>query len=545
MLQTFKNKSGNNRRALPYLVILSGILIASVFMSGCNKYTIPKNHSSLANLRGQALREKIVSDASLLVIIDRKMNNLRTFMEGYFKSIRDEKPSILTHTQRKETKQIWAQYLDLSIVLQKLIVEYKHLDSFKKRDQLDAYLISYAAYLLFYSSGLDIIENTANIAPFEVLLDEPIPEYGILRGQYTNLKWLIVHIEEFYELVEGYSNYKKMLKKYPIAPASSENLRSNKDGQYLAKLIEERYPLCKQKLESEGISNLVQNILDTFKDKTLDILFPIQKNFALFMGITRLTHRKDGFISHRQCKKLIQKAKPGDILLERKEWYLSNLGIPGFWTHAALYIGSPGELKSWSNTSEIIEFYRGKDPECASFSDYLKRHYPEAYSAYLAGEDGEYNRIIEGLKDGVIFHSVSKSVGISDHAACLRPRLTKIDIAQSIEIAFQFWGHEYDYTFSMLSDYELTCSELIYKSYEPAPGKNGLSLDLSKIMGILTLPANNIAAQFDREYDTNPQLEFILYYGSDLRKGKAYSKNLKAFRKTHKLLLWNLYNNQK
>ena len=507
-------------------------------MSGCNKYTIVENYSSIADLPEQVQREKIISDASLLVIIDRKMNNLHNFMEAYFESIKDEKPSILTHTQRKEIKQIWAQYLDLSIVLQKLIIEYKHADSFKKRDQLDACLISYAAYLLFYSSGLDIIENTANIAPFEILLDEPIPEYGILRGQYTNIKWQIVHIEEFYELAEGYLSYKEMLKKYPIAPA-------NKDGQYLAKLIEERYPLCKQKLESEGISNLVQNILDTFKDKTLDVLFPIQKNFALFMGLTRFTHRKDGFISERQSKKLIQKAKPGDILLERKEWYLSNLGIPGFWTHAALYIGSPGELKSWSNTPEIIEFYQTKDPDCASFSDYLEKQYPEAYSAYIAGEDGEYNRIIEGLKEGIVFHSVSKSVGISDHVACLRPKLTKIDIAQSIEIAFQFWGREYDYTFNMLSDYELTCAELIYKSYESARGKNGLAFDLSKIMRILTLPANNIAAQFDREYDTNPQLEFILYFGSDLRKGKAYSKNLKAFRKTHKLLLWNLYNNRK
>ena len=228
-LHTFKNKSRNIKYAL-YIIFVS-ILSGSAFLSGCNKYTIPKSYSSLADLQGPVLRKKIISDASLLVIIDRKMNNLHNFMESYFKSIKNEKPSILTHTQRKEIKQIWAQYLDLSIVLQKLIVEYKHVDSFKKRDQLDAYIISYAAYLLFYSSGLDIIENTANIAPFEVLLDEPIPEYSILRGQYTNLKWQIVHIDEFYELAEGYSSYKEMLKKYPIAPVSTENLRSNKDGQ--------------------------------------------------------------------------------------------------------------------------------------------------------------------------------------------------------------------------------------------------------------------------------------------------------------------------
>ena len=37
--------------------------------------------------------------------------------------------------------------------------------------------------------------------------------------------------------------------------------------------------------------------------------------------------------------------QPGDILLERREWYLSNIGLPGFWPHGALYIGTPEQRR--------------------------------------------------------------------------------------------------------------------------------------------------------------------------------------------------------
>lgn len=508
--------------------IFALIFTTSVFINGCNRYTLRESPFLLSDLPESVLKKKIKSDMEILIIIDRKMDQLTTCSRNYFEPLRNENPSILTRTQRKELREIWAQYLDMSVVLQKFVVEYGCFDDFTQIEQVDACLISYGAYLLLYSSGITIIENTAHIAPFEILLNEPIPEYSIIRGQYTHLKWQVVHIEEFYPFEEGYLKYKNIMKKY-------SDTFANDNRQYLSNLIELKYTLCKQKLQSETVSNSIKNILDTFKHKSFDVLFPIQKNFALFMGLTRFTPRTDGFISDRQCKKFIQKAQPGDILLERKEWYLSNLGIPGFWSHSAFYIGSPKELKSWSNAPEILEFYRAKDPACTGFVNYLERRYPEAYSAYLAGEKGEENRIIEGLKEGIVFHSVSGSVGISDHAACLRPRLTKIDIIQAIEIAFQYWGREYDYTFNLLSDHELICSELIYKCYEPAPGKNGLAFELSNIMGTITLPVNRIVAQFDREYDINSQFDFVLYYSGNIITGKASSKNLNAFRKSHKL----------
>ena len=43
---------------------------------------------------------------------------------------------------------------------------------------------------------------------------------------------------------------------------------------------------------------------------------------------------------YREIRDLIQ---PGDIILRRYEGYLSSYMIPGFWSHAGLYIGDDGE----------------------------------------------------------------------------------------------------------------------------------------------------------------------------------------------------------
>ena len=523
-------------RLVSYQIIT--ITLISCFLSGCKHYYSNIHPTNIIDLTKTELSEKIESDIQLLGIIERNLARIHEQEKQYFSSFQSEKPAILNHNQRQEIKDIWTYYLDQVFILTKLILEYRDYNEFYHSYQNDAFLIGFGSYLMLSSSGLHFIENTAFITPFEVLLDEPIPEFDIPKGLYTTFKWQIYHLDEYFDIDDDYQKYKILAEKLSAKP-DQQRIKQ------LFRIIEAHYSQSQKILKSKQISLLLANYLDSIKDSSLEMVFPIQKRVALFMAYTRFTTRKDGFISNRQCKQFIQKAEPGDIILERGEWHMTNLGIPGFWPHSALYLGSPSELEVWSNTEKITDFYQNKDPECTGFTDYLKRNYQVAFSAYVLGEDGEENRIIEGLKEGIVFHSVSGSVGKADHAACLRPRLTKIDIAQSIEIAFQFWGREYDFTFNMLSDYELTCAELIYKSYEPAPGKNGLSFDLSKIMGVLTLPANNIAAQFDREYDTNPQLEFILYYSSDLRKGKAYSKDLEAFRKTHKLLLWNLYNNRK
>ena len=100
-------------------------------------------------------------------------------------------------------------------------------------------------------------------------------------------------------------------------------------------------------------------------------------------------------------KDIVPKLKPGDLFLERRNWFLSNAFLPGFWPHSALYIGTPEDLK---------ELGIADHPE-------VKRRWAE-YTRLA--HDGGVHTILESVSEGVIFNTAEESMH-ADHVAILRP----------------------------------------------------------------------------------------------------------------------------
>jgi hypothetical protein len=254
---------------------------------------------------------------------------------------------------------------------------------------------------------------------------------------------------------------------------------------------------------------------------------PVQAGVSTWMGDTKVHRLDQALISEKQIHALHAQLQPGDILLERREWYVSNVGLPGFWSHAALYVGTPEERR---------EFFADGDLEAR-----LRTNAPAMYPRSVEPQEhGHVVRVIEAISEGVSFTTLEHSAAC-DSLAVLRPRLPKAEKARAIARAFHYAGRPYDFNFDFATDSELVCTELIFKAYEPAAGMTGLTFPLVEMLGRQLTPANEIAKQFAAQYGTpDQQTELILFLDGHERAGDAVEGSIGTFRESWKRPKWHV-----
>ena len=138
-----------------------------------------------------------------------------------------------------------------------------------------------------------------------------------------------------------------------------------------------------------------------------------------------LVYAHQGLISQEQLQELEAELQPGDILIERRNGYVSNSLLPGFWPHAALYLGS---------YEELVQLGVAMDPRAA----------PHMLEFQEQDELGDDFAVLEAIGEGVIFTSFEHSVGEADAVAVLRPNVSKEDLRDALGRALSHRGKEYE-----------------------------------------------------------------------------------------------------
>lgn len=126
-------------------------------------------------------------------------------------------------------------------------------------------------------------------------------------------------------------------------------------------------------------------------------------------------------INAEQIRKIFLLIKPGDILLRRFDRYLGTRLIPGFFTHAALYVGD------------------------------LNKDEPD--------------RVVHALGEGVVKEDLLKFLRC-DEIAILRTNLVEDEIKQVIEKGLSFVGKDYDFDFDFGNATKFSCTELVYTCFK-------------------------------------------------------------------------------
>lgn len=152
----------------------------------------------------------------------------------------------------------------------------------------------------------------------------------------------------------------------------------------------------------------------------------------------------------QQMLALKSQLKPLDILLEKTPFRLTDHFIPGYFGHAAIWLGTYDELGQLkiSFNGQTIPFL----------------NHPDVLPHVERIKNGE--SVLEALRiPGVTLNTLEHFMDIDDLGALAAPVMSEEEKVQHLLRAFQQVGKPYDFNFNVETEREIVCSELIYTVY--------------------------------------------------------------------------------
>ncbi len=137
--------------------------------------------------------------------------------------------------------------------------------------------------------------------------------------------------------------------------------------------------------------------------------------------------------------------RPGDIIVTRHRDALTNVFLPGYWPHAALYVG----------------------------------------------EQADGGNVVEAKKDGVLLRALDETLKV-DSFVVLRANFEDGIRSDVVSRAMSHVGKLFDFAFDFRQTDRLACTALVYRSWH---GAGGMEFVLGEQAGRFCLPAEDLIDQ--------------------------------------------------
>ena len=525
-------------RATVFLLVLLAAVGCGTFScsgNGASANAVPGDIAAFARKHPDLFDAKIASDLKALRVYRTGLENTLSFVKSrpdLFPEKEPDKPLLLSRQQRKAIWNTWQSLLDYYLALDSLGKYHSTFYKVSKRARRSqSFLVTYGVFLAQYRIGLDFIDRIERNGDLDTLLNDSVTELGMPKRTYAKFKLRFLNPARATEFVSLGA-----LNKF-YGGDSFPKTRADIDA--------DRAGIWKMG-RGRGHVLTIKNAFKLIRTAGVTAWFPVQAGVSEWMGDTKVWRQKTSLISPEQIAAMQPLLQPGDILLERREWYLSNVGLPGYWPHAALYIGTPAERRSFFNDPAVKAWAKKQGVADGDIENLLAAKSPDAYKLSVKPQEEEHvPRVIEAMSEGVSFTTLEHSAA-ADAVVVLRPKLSKTEKASAILRAFHYSGRPYDFNFDFLTDSALVCTELVYKAYEPGGGMKGLRLPLTEMLGRKLLPANEIAILFDKEFGKEgQQFDFVLFLDGHEGGKTAIQSTLGAFRESHTRPKWHIITQDK
>jgi hypothetical protein len=321
-------------------------------------------------------------------------------------------------------------------------------------EELRYFLVGYAAACVLVGIDRLMLFDVAKHSIIQRKFNEPFRELRIPRKQFTRVFEAFIHERNAWTLLDA-MKFAKQNRRQLLAMQSDHDVGSI--AKQLPELRKSLNPSFREYLRGAwafvshkwrrrgvvSVNNALAKVMEGVGRAASEVYRASNKKVT-----DEIREAIAGFL------------EPGDIIVTRHAIALTNLFIPGFWPHAALYVGTPGQR------------------------DALGVRVPEDKRALWNGPVCT----LEALKDGVRLRPLSDTLSV-DYFVVLRPRLPATTVRQAIERGVAHEGKMYNFDFDFFTSDRLVCTEVMYRSYD---GLDGIEFPLTERAGRKTLSAEDM-----------------------------------------------------
>lgn len=372
----------------------------------------------------------------------------------------------------------FAEFLSLRASLWEIIDETHErvtvgLNNLESYNDYRYFVIGFVAACLVVHLDRILLEKVATHTLIQRKLNEGFPEKNIPRKQYTRIYNSFINID----------NAQRMLKVMNFASRERVKIKRLRDDAAVGKLVENfwRYRSYLDPSKQNYFERTVHFIQHAVKRRGATIkqhteFKVLEASGRIFSEMVNKTGKLVTQEIREQAQRVMQ---PGDVLVTRHKYALTNFFLPGYWPHAAMYVGSQGERDAWD-----IQL-------------------PAQIQNRLRGNESTF----EALKDGVLFRPLENTLAV-DAFVILRPSISQKGVKQAIERIAEHEGKKYNFDFDFFRSDRLVCTELMYRAYD---GIENMSIELVERAGRPTLSAEDL---LDLALDTE-MFEAVAVYGAN------------------------------
>ena len=315
------------------------------------------------------------------------------------------------------------------------------------------FLIGYAAVCLLIRIDRVLLFQVGDHSLVQRKLNEPFPEFRIPGKQFTTI-------------FSGFVDQRNVLAIYDAIQFARKHrrelLRLRDDAQvgFIAQQIDE----LETSLNPSKLSHLRRAWSYVSHKWRRRGVVSAEKLFAAVLeGFGRAASEMCDLENKRVSPGIRQSVEaflqPGDVIVTRHAKALTNLFFPGFWPHAALYVGTPTQRDAAMIRIDSEKKQRWKDDVC----------------------------VLEAKKDGVRLRPLEETLTV-DVFVILRPNLEAENIKRAVERAVLHEGKMYNFDFDFFNSDRIVCTELIYRAYD---GLEDLQFPLIERAGRKTFSAED------------------------------------------------------